>query len=441
MTELEQFKAKVHERLLALQQTFARAAIGDFTQDIALYEEEDEFTETYTGVQIMLEVIRAQLNEMRSEVALRKELERRKDEFIMILGHELRNPLAPILYAAQLIKIKIEEEYSQDTDLLESAAIIERQSEHLSRLIKDLLDASRILHGKIEIRPAQLALSAVVANSIEAAHPSFVEKGHHITVEAAKEDVLVHADALRLEQIIVNLLNNAARYTPPGGSITVRISSDSQFGYVQVQDSGVGISSELLARIFDIFVQSRNSKAREGGLGLGLMIAKGLAQLHGGDLSATSEGEGKGSEFTVQVPLWQEVDKSHDTAPVLQHILPPAQLRRVLVVDDNSDLANTVAAMLRHFGHNVRIAYDGETAINIARAFEPQIVFLDLAIPDMDGFAILKQLKKERGSSAARFVALTGFGGTSDFEKTKAAGFDAHLVKPPVVDELLAVLM
>jgi signal transduction histidine kinase len=448
---MEDLKKLIEQRLAALQATFARAAIGDFSQNVDMYEEEDEFTETFAGVQIMLEVIRAQLGEMRElnqqmehkvdelrqEVALRKELERRKDEFITILGHELRNPLAPIMYAAQLIKTKVAND--GDSELRENASIIERQSEQLARLIKDLLDASRILHGKIEIEPHPQSVALIIENSIEAARPSLVEKKHKVSIDLPDEPIVVSADSLRLEQILVNLLNNAARYTPQGGSIVVSADNDGTYGYIRVKDSGIGISKELLDRIFDIFVQSRNSGGREGGLGLGLMIARGLAQLHGGDLLVQSEGVGRGSEFTVQLPLSQAVLTAKHTDTQLEKPFVQGQLRRVLVIDDNSDLANTVAGMLRRYGHEVRIAYDGETGINIAQTFKPETVFLDLAMPDMDGFAVAKHLKNEHTSSA-RIVALTGFGQKADFEKTRAAGFDGHLVKPPALNALLEAL-
>ncbi len=455
MSDLNTYKRLVQERLEKLRTIFSKASVGDFSENVPLYEEDDEFTEFYVGIQVMIDVIRSQLSELkelnaalettvadlRHEIDLRAKLEKRKDEFIAVLGHELRNPLAPILYSTEIIKHSLLNADVEMPEALKQVGVIERQGAHMTRLIHDMLDVSRILYGKLELKRAPLDLREIARRAVETVTPFMREKRHLLNLNLGEEALIVYGDPLRLEQIIVNLLNNAARYTPNEGTITLSLARQANEAQLSIQDTGIGISPDFIDKIFDIFVQTKDLEAHEGGLGMGLMIARSLARLHGGDVTAMSNGLNRGSTFRLTLPLLSKPNE----AIILNDQLPENELsapssRRILVVDDNTDLANSVAEVLRKFGHNVAVAYSGERALEVAQTFKPETVFLDLAMPDMDGFAVLEMMKRDSLYSAARIVALTGFGQPSDFEKTKAAGFHAHLVKPPKLAELLGAI-
>lgn len=456
---LERYRKKVHKRLLGLQEVFARASIGDFSRDVEWYEEEDEFTECYVGVQIMLDVIRDQLEEvhalnaklsfkveqLENEMKRRENMEGRKDDFIAILGHELRNPLAPITYAAQLINLKLDSGDIPRTELREHASIIERQSTHMARLINDLLDMSRILRGRLDLKLATIDLSAVVLHAVETARPSIEEKNHTLTVSLPTEDIVLEADPLRLEQAIVNILNNAAKYTPPSGTISLAIERVQDQIAIRIKDSGIGISEGFIDKIFNIFSrEDYSSDPTRGGLGIGLTVAQGIAQLHGGNVSVHSEGRNKGAELIIHLPAYQHASGSEKTIQPLPEYKPspknvPLPTRRILVVDDNQDHADTLSQVLVAYGQEVRTVYDGTAALQIIPAFKPHVVFLDLAMPRINGYEVVRQLKLQR-IGATKIIALTGFGQQSDVAHTKAAGFDGHLVKPPKVQDLLDML-
>lgn len=439
MDELEHYKQKIEERILGLRSIFGNATMGDFSADVPMYEEEDECTEVYMGVQVMLEVIRGQLDELKNEIVLREVLEKRKDEFISLLGHELRNPLAPIMYATEIIKMNLSEEERTRPEVAQSLEMIERQGTHMTRLVHDLLDVSRILHQKIDLQRSVVDIGEIVEHALNTVKPAIDEKRHELIVEFPKTELLVEVDPMRIEQILINLLNNAVRYTPPEGSIMVSVAVRGDFVDVCIKDNGIGIAPDFLDKIFEIFVQSEAAKQNQGGLGMGLMVARGLAQLHGGDVTVKSEGKNKGSEFTLSLPLaiGASLESSANaSAPANSERLP----KRILVVDDNADLADSMGAMLRAAGHEVVIAYNGQQALEWLHTFLPDTIFLDLAMPLMDGYEVVKRIRKESLVPSVRVVALTGFGQASDFMHTKEAGFDGHLVKPASIQELFKAL-
>jgi len=352
------------------------------------------------------------------------EANRRKDEFLATLAHELRNPLAPIRNAAHAIRLKA----AGDPQLQRAQEIIDRQIDHLTRLVDDLLDISRITHGKIELQLERIPLQTVVDYAIEITRPLLEARRHEFRFEPKGEGIRVLGDSARLSQIISNLLSNAVKFTEPGGHIQAGIHLADPHAIVRVRDNGIGISSELLTRIFDLFAQGDRSLDRaQGGLGLGLSLVKRLVELHGGNVEARSEGHGKGSEFSVRILLAdaQVESQSIRPAPVAN-----GQPRRILVVDDNRDAAESTADLLRLDNHIVQTAYSGAAALGVARVFKPEIVFLDIGLPGMDGYEIARRLKEFPETKQARLIALTGYGQAGDRELSRRAGFHDHVVKP-----------
>jgi signal transduction histidine kinase/CheY-like chemotaxis protein len=354
---------------------------------------------------------------------------RAKDEFLAMLGHELRNPLAPIVTALELMKQK-------ETTTPREQAMIERQVHHVIRLVDDLLDVSKITRGKIALDRRPVDLSAVVDKAAEIASQLFVQRGHHLTLDVPG-GLYVHADEGRLAQVFANLLTNAARYTPPGGDVRVGadVDGDVRAVTVRVTDTGVGMEPELRGRVFDLFVQGdRGSDRAEGGLGIGLALVKNLVALHGGSVSAHSEGPGKGSTFAVQLGLVDPPDVSPpEPSPPVLHLARAS--RRVLVVDDNEDAAMLLGELIRMVGHEVEIVHDPAAALQIADGFAPEIAVLDIGLPGMDGYELATRLRTV--APRCRLVALTGYGQEKDRHRTRQAGFEAHFVKPVPVDTLL----
>lgn len=353
---------------------------------------------------------------------------RAKDEFLAMLGHELRNPLAPILTALQLLRLRGGEAVERER------TVIERQVHHLVRLVDDLLDVSRVTRGKVVLRRERVELAEVVAKSIELASPLLEQRGHHLTVEVARQGLALEADPTRLAQVFSNLLTNAAKYTEPGGRITVQGAREGDALVVKVRDNGTGISAEMLPRIFDLFFQERQELDRsQGGLGLGLAIARSLAAQHGGTIHADSEGRGQGSTFTVRLPSLEagaEVSaavSAEAEAPRQEAVPVP---HRVLIVDDNRDAADVLAEALDMLGCETRVTYDGPSALQVAPTFRPELALLDIGLPVMDGYELAKHLRTQRPDGGLQLVAVTGYGQESDRLRSKEAGFDAHLVKP-----------
>jgi signal transduction histidine kinase/CheY-like chemotaxis protein len=377
-------------------------------------------------------VRKAQLKARLTEQSLR-DAHRRKDEFLAMLAHELRNPLAPIGNGLQILEIA-----GDDVELREEARVMmRRQFEHLVRLVDDLLDVSRIARGKIELKKESLPLADVVERAVEAVRPLTDGLDHQLVVELPSQPLWLRGDPVRLAQVITNLLTNAARYTDRGGEITVVVERAGDHAVVTVRDTGIGIASDVLPKVFDMFVQAEHGFSRgHGGLGLGLTLVKSLVQLHGGEVEARSDGLGEGSEFVVRLPLLpQPLPDETDRPPGSREHTP----RRILVLDDNTDAADSLARLLALRQHDVRVAHNGRDALQIGSEFQPEIAILDLGMPGIDGFAVAKELRASANGSSIKLVALTGWGGPDDRQRTQATGFDHHFVKPITIEALESI--
>jgi len=378
---------------------------------------------------------RVQLDRTKIQAEALADLHRRKDEFLAMLSHELRNPLAPILNAVHLLRL----EQGNESPVQERArTIIERQVEQLSHLIDDLLQVSRITTGRIRLHKSPVDMRNAVDRAVEAARPLIVERKHELVVSQPADPVWLVADPTRIEQIVLNLLLNAGKYTEPGGRIGVTLEAESDQAVLRVRDTGVGIAPELLPRIFDLFTQSERTLDRsQGGLGIGLSVVQKLTEMHDGKVEAYSA-LGQGSEFVVRLPL--------GASPTPQ-AAPPAAARsgagpvfRVLVVDDNVDQADSLAILLRAAGHEPKTVYSGMAALDTALAFRPDVAILDIGLPELDGYEVARQMRRHPELERVRLIALTGYGQGSDRRRSLAAGFDYHLVKPINPDELLGIL-
>ena len=373
------------------------------------------------------------------------ELHRRKDEFLAMLSHELRNPLAALSNAVQLLRLPA------DADPLEqqSHGIMERQLKQLKHVVDDLLEVSRITTGNVRLRLEPASLSRIVQNAVDTANPLIVQHQHELKVSLPPEPVFVHADAARLEQVLVNLLTNAAKYTSSGGHIGLSVdiepvasSAHAQVPVVaiRVRDTGLGIAPELLPRIFDLFTQADRSLDRsQGGLGIGLSLVKQLVELHGGTVTVSST-LCQGSEFVVRLPVMQAALAPQAPAPA-SITQPPAKApQRVLVVDDNIDAANGLAMLLEMTGHGTRLAYDGPAAVQAAIDYQPDVILLDIGLPGLDGYKVAQRIRQQAGLQNVTLVALTGYGQDSDRQRSQDAGFDHHLVKPANFDDIEKIL-
>jgi PAS domain S-box-containing protein len=366
-----------------------------------------------------------------------RDADRRKDEFLAMLAHELRNPLAPIANALQILRMPV-----ADRDIINrSREVMERQVRHLVRLVDDLLDVSRVMRGKIELRRERVQLADVVAHAVEAIQPSLNAQAQELVISLPTQAIEVEVDQVRMSQIVSNLLTNAVKYTPPGGKIWVTITCQMHQAVLSVKDNGIGIAPEMLPKVFDLFVQVENSLSRsQGGLGIGLTLVRSLVQMHGGAIEAHSGGVGQGSEFVVRLPLaTQQSVEQH----LEQYAMPTqndTQKRRILVVDDNVDAGQTLAMLLRLSGSDVEITHDGPSALHTAEDFRPQVIFLDIGMPGMDGYEVARKLRACPLTSDVLLVALTGWGQEEDRRRTAEAGFDVHLVKPVAPDALESVL-
>jgi PAS domain S-box-containing protein len=376
----------------------------------------------------------------RMEAALR-EADRRKDEFLAMLAHELRNPLAPIRNAVSVMAMAGDDPSSWDW----ARQVIDRQVRHLASLVDDLLDVGRINQGKITLELAPLTVSSFVETAVEASRPSIDARRHHLEVAVPEQAPRVEGDLTRLTQVVQNLLNNAAKYTPEGGHIHLSVGDEGGFAVIRVRDDGVGIPADMLPKVFDLFTQVERSIDRsEGGLGIGLTLVRRLTELHGGTVEARSEGPGRGSEFVLRLPLLPELAPATALpAPAANgngNGLPKGGPHRVLVVDDSRDSAETLARLLRRLGHTVEVAHDGPSAFEAAPGFGPDLALLDIGLPGMDGYQLARALRREPSLGRLHLVALTGYGSESDRIKSAEAGFDDHLVKPVEFDDLRAIL-
>jgi PAS domain S-box-containing protein len=364
-----------------------------------------------------------------------EEASRAKDEFLAMLGHELRNPISPILTALNLMRMRGSDAFERER------TIVERQVQHLVRLVDDLLDVSRITGGKIELKRQVVELGEVVAAAIEMASPLLEARRHRLEVEVPASGLLVEGDPDRLAQVLANLLTNAAKYTEPGGEVSVRARREGAEVVVRVRDSGIGIAPEILPRIFDPFVQGQRVLDRsQGGLGLGLTIVRSMVEMHGGRVEAGSEGPGKGSEFTVRLPELQALAlRAPASLPAALRQSASGECRRVLVVDDNQDAADALVEALGAEGHSTAVAYDGPSALEAAARVQPEMAFLDIGLPVMDGYELARRMRDLFGPGI-KLVALTGYGQEKDRAAARAAGFDEHLVKPVDLDRIVAIL-
>jgi PAS domain S-box-containing protein len=374
---------------------------------------------------------------MKAEEALR-EADRLKDEFLAMLAHELRNPLAPVRNALEIMR-----QPNADAAMLRQArTIAERQVRHMARLLDDLLDVSRISRGRIELRKEAVDVASAIGRTAEAVRALFEDRRHELTVALPAGPLRVEADPARLEQVLTNLLNNAAKYTDPGGRVWVSAERDGTDAVLRVRDTGVGIAPEMLTRVFDLFVQAERRLDRShGGIGIGLTLVKRLVELHGGSVEAHSPGPGQGSEFVIRLPALVEQRQGERDAGPDEEAAPELPRRRVLVVDDSPDAADSLALLLRLDGQDVRVAYSGPAALAQAGQFHPEVVFLDIGMPGMDGYEVARRLRAGSGLGGAVLVAVTGWGQEEDRRRSSEAGFNHHLVKPVEPKALEALLV
>jgi PAS domain S-box-containing protein len=359
----------------------------------------------------------------------------RRDHFLAVLSHELRNPLTALTAGMQLLKIAgrdpVMEENSRD--------MMERQLKQLVFLVNDLLDVSRIATGKLELRKVRIDLTTVLREAMETCRPLIDSMDHTLTFTLPPEPILLDADSTRLGQVFLNLLNNAAKYSEPGGRISLSAVLDGGEVVVSIRDAGIGIAAAQLPKIFDVFVQVDTSwKRSQGGLGIGLSLVNEFVGLHGGRVEARSDGPGKGSEFIVHLPL--AVGAPDDAPPLDLFEKASGPQRRVLVVDDNRDAAESLAMLLRIHGHEVLTAYDGDAGAAATAVFRPELILMDIGMPKLDGYDAARRIRAEPGGSEPILVALTGWGADTDRQRTRGAGFDQHMVKPVDVDVLVQMI-
>lgn len=399
-------------------------------------------------VSTMLSTIRAALRGRRRQYELRdqleeiarardalKEADRRKDEFLATLAHELRNPLAPIRHAVQLLRLQT----GPDPSLEWPQDVIDRQVSHLTRLVDDLLDLSRVTRGLIELRPEPCLLSDVVSNALETTRPFITAEGHQISISMPDAPVVLSMDATRIAQVLANLLHNAAKYTPRGGIIHFITEVTDTEVVFRVRDTGVGIPDYMLDRIFDMFTQvDRHLERTTGGLGIGLTLVRKLVALHGGTVQARSGGTGRGSEFVVRLPRTLASTGTRSEGASLTRRDGPA--RRIVVADDNFDAAESLARLLRLYGHEVWIAHDGAEAVRMVDAYQPEIVLLDIGMPKLNGYEAAREIRKHPGGRRRILVAVTGWGQEADRRRAAEAGIDHHIVKPVEERTLVEVL-
>jgi len=413
-----------------------RAKVGVFTDLYRKTRESErlnrELEQRVAERTAALEASTAELSRLASEL---QAADRRKDEFLALLAHELRNPLAPVRNAITILK----QRPTDDPDVTWCREVIERQCDQLTRLVDDLLDISRITQGKIKLRRERVDLAAVISDAVETSRPLIDAQRHELDVIIPEEPIPIDGDRTRLTQVIANLLNNAAKYQNPRGRIELIVDRDPAGVAITIRDQGIGIAPEILSEIFELFSQGERAPDRtQGGLGIGLSLVKNLVEMHGGRVSGSSAGIGCGSEFVVHLPAAatehvERVAPSGGTDPARQ----PS--RRILVVDDNQDAAESLAMLLRMSGHEVMVAHDGHQALAIAAIERPGVVLLDIGLPGMDGYEVCRRVRQQ-GLADAQIIAMTGYGQDRDRERSREAGFDTHTVKPVEIQELMQLL-
>ncbi|HLI19329.1 MAG TPA: PAS domain S-box protein [Rhodanobacteraceae bacterium] len=350
------------------------------------------------------------------------QINRQKDEFLAMLAHELRNPLAPIRNATELLSHML----ANDTDAQVALGMIKRQGQQLSRLVDDLLDVSRITTGRIQLKYRTIDLATIIAQAVETVEPHIREKRHRVSITAFYEPLYVEGDFARLVQCVGNILANATKYTEPGGEIWIRTRGDKDSAFIEISDTGTGIAPELLPHVFDLFVQSDRTLDRaQGGLGVGLAVVKRLAEMHKGEVTARSDGPGQGSTFEMRLP---RIARPAPIPAVGERL--EVEPRRVLIVDDNKDAADSLALLLTFEGHETHVVYSGKEALASMESFKPDVALLDIGLPEMNGYDLAREIRKMPQAKTLRLVALTGYGQIEDQQRARAAGFDGHLVKP-----------
>jgi signal transduction histidine kinase len=423
----------VLRRVKRLATTANNIASGTLEARSGIRYGKEEISELAKALDAMAESLQEkELQHLKAESQLR-EADRRKDEFLAMLAHELRNPLAPISAGAQLLQSG----HATDAAVQRTAGIIVRQVHHMTRLVDDLLDVSRVTRGLVTLTRVPLDVSKIVADAVEQAEPLLKSRQHRFDVESPATPLVVMGDQKRLVQVLVNVLNNAAKYTPSGGAVKLTVRAEGSNVKLIISDNGIGMSPELRSRVFELFAQAdRNSDRSQGGLGLGLALVKSLVELHGGAVSVDSDGEQKGSTFTIILPGASQ----QPAAPPPARRSTPARKLRVLVVDDNIDAAQTLQLLLEAAGHQVSVAHTALAALEMAQATSPELCLLDIGLPDISGYDLARGLRALPHTAHATLVAVTGYGRREDREQATSSGFDHYFVKPVDVDALLALI-
>jgi signal transduction histidine kinase len=363
-----------------------------------------------------------------------READRRKDEFLALLAHELRNPLAPVVNAVNIMRLK----ETGDPDLQWCREVIERQAGQLTRLVDDLLDVSRITLGKIKLRPERVDLARVIAGALELSRPLMEAHGHQLSTVLPDTPVVLQGDLARLTQVVANLLTNAAKYQNDGGRVDLVVEQQGQEAVIAVRDRGIGIPPHMLTEVFELFSQGERTLDRaQGGLGIGLSLVKTVVEMHGGSVSAHSDGVDRGSQFVIRLPcLLAPANGRPAAGPPARRAIPP---RRILIVDDSRDAAESLAMLLSLSGHHVLVSHHGEEALSLAESERPEVVLLDIGLPGIDGYEVCRRLR-QGGLDGALIIAMTGYGQERDRQRSKDAGFDTHTVKPVELDHLMELL-
>jgi signal transduction histidine kinase len=411
----------LHKRTVQVAEQAAQLVEAEQRENRRRLEEERRIWEA--------QALKVQMEEQRRINAQLAEVDRRKDEFLAVLAHELRNPLAPIVTSLELIRLQ------QVSDPLVNRAhgAIERQVRHLTRLIDDLLDVARISRGKLVLALEPMDLRTAIDQAVEACESTFVQSQQVLVLEGPREDVFVDGDVVRLTQVISNLLNNAARYSDRGGRVILSWGVSDGRAFVTVRDRGRGISSDFLERVFDVFAQERDGGS---GLGLGLTLVKQITELHGGQVEARSEGRGHGSEFVVRLPLLVDAARI-ERAPAVRTTGRAKKRLRIAVVEDDPEIRESLRSLLEHWGHDVTLAETGPTGLDLIVEERPQVAIVDIGLPGLDGYGVARKAREKMREETPRLIAMTGFGKDSDRAKAFDAGFDVHLVKPSTPDALL----
>jgi len=404
---------------------------------LELKQKADELREAQARAherELMAQRRRFETEVMERQMAQLAETDRRKDEFLAILAHELRNPLQPLQTAVEVLEHDPEKPVPARI-----RSIVQRNVHHITRLVDDLLDVARFTTGRLELRKELVTLEDIVEEAITACGRTIEERKHHVELVGADMPVLINGDSVRLVQVVCNLITNAAKYTEPGGHIRIEWGAADGHGFIKVTDNGRGIAEDVLPRIFDMFVQERVTSDGAGGLGLGLGLVKRLVELHGGVVKASSPGLGKGSTFALEIPLPPESMTEHFRSSRIHGGAKDRPLRAV-VCDDAEDLRELVADLLRLRGHEVTIVEDGPTAVRTILEEKPDVALIDIGLPDMDGYEVARQIRGASSDYKPRLIAMTGYGQASDRQSAFDAGFDAHITKPASADKILRAL-